>query len=295
MKKFQKLTTLASAMMLSLAVSGSALAKDTIALAISTLDNPFFVALKDGAQKKADELGYKLVVLDSQNDPAKELANVEDLTVRGVKVLLINPTDSEAVGNAVAMANRNKIPVITLDRGANKGDVVSHIASDNVAGGKMAGDFIAQKLGGGAKVIQLEGIAGTSAARERGEGFKQAIDAHKFNVLASQPADFDRTKGLNVMENLLASKGDVQAVFAQNDEMALGALRAIKAANKNVLVVGFDGTDDGVKAVETGKMGATIAQQPDLIGSLGVVTADKLLKGEKVEAKIPVDLKVISK
>lgn len=232
MKKLQKLTTLASALMLSLAVSGTALAKETIALAVSTLDNPFFVTLKDGAQKKADELGYKLVVLDSQNYSAKELANVEDLTVRGVKVLLINPTDSEAVVNAVKMANRNKIPVITLDRGAVAGDVVSHIASDNVAGGKMAGDFIAEKLGAGAKVIQLEGIAGTSAARERGEGFKQAIDAHKFDVLASQPADFDRTKGLNVMENLLASKGDVKAVFAQNDEMALGALRAINAANK---------------------------------------------------------------
>ncbi|HHT7855158.1 ribose ABC transporter substrate-binding protein RbsB [Pasteurella multocida] len=295
MKKLQKLTTLALALMLSLAVSGTALAKETIALAVSTLDNPFFVTLKDGAQKKADELGYKLVVLDSQNDPAKELANVEDLTVRGVKVLLINPTDSEAVVNAVKMANRNKIPVITLDRGAVAGDVVSHIASDNVAGGKMAGDFIAEKLGAGAKVIQLEGIAGTSAARERGEGFKQAIDAHKFDVLASQPADFDRTKGLNVMENLLASKGDVKAVFAQNDEMALGALRAINAANKKVLVVGFDGTDDGVKAVQTGKMAATIAQQPDLIGALGVVTADKVLKGEKVEAKIPVDLKVIHK
>ncbi|MGC6374170.1 ribose ABC transporter substrate-binding protein RbsB [Pasteurella multocida] len=295
MKKLQKLTTLASALMLSLAVSGTALAKETIALAVSTLDNPFFVTLKDGAQKKADELGYKLVVLDSQNDPAKELANVEDLTVRGVKVLLINPTDSETVVNAVKMANRNKIPVITLDRGAVAGDVVSHIASDNVAGGKMAGDFIAEKLGAGAKVIQLEGIAGTSAARERGEGFKQAIDAHKFDVLASQPADFDRTKGLNVMENLLASKGDVKAVFAQNDEMALGALRAINAANKKVLVVGFDGTDDGVKAVQTGKMAATIAQQPDLIGALGVVTADKVLKGEKVEAKIPVDLKVIHK
>ncbi|VEH65054.1 D-ribose-binding periplasmic protein RbsB-1 [Rodentibacter pneumotropicus] len=276
------------------AVSGTASAQDTIALAVSTLDNPFFVTLKDGAQKKADELGYKLVVLDSQNDPAKELANVEDLTVRGAKVLLINPTDSEAVGNAVAIANRNNIPVITLDRGAAKGNVVSHIASDNVAGGKMAGDFIAQKLGDEAKVIQLEGIAGTSAARERGEGFKQAIEAHKFNVLASQPADFDRTKGLNVTENLLASKADVQAIFAQNDEMALGALRAVNAANKKVLIVGFDGTDDGVKAVKSGKLAATIAQQPDLIGSLGVVTADKILKGEKVDVKIPVDLKVIS-
>ncbi|STY62446.1 ribose ABC transporter substrate-binding protein RbsB [Mannheimia haemolytica] len=291
----KKLTTIASAVMLSLSVAATASAKETIALAVSTLDNPFFVSLKDGAQKKADELGYKLVVLDSQNDPAKELSNVEDLTVRGAKVLLINPTDSEAVGNAVAIANRNKIPVITLDRGAAKGEVVSHIASDNVAGGKMAGDFIAQKLGTGAKVIQLEGIAGTSAARERGEGFKQAIEAHKFNVLASQPADFDRTKGLNVTENLLSSKGDVQAIFAQNDEMALGALRAVSSAKKEVVIVGFDGTDDGVKAVEGGKLAATIAQQPELIGSLGVETADKVLKGEKVEAKIPVDLKVISK
>ncbi|TYA89056.1 ribose ABC transporter substrate-binding protein RbsB [Aggregatibacter actinomycetemcomitans] len=288
----KKLTTLATALLLSF--STSALVQDTIALTVSTLDNPFFVSLKEGAQKKADELGYKLVVLDSQNDPAKELANVEDLLVRGAKVLLINPTDSEAVSNAVAIANRNKIPVITLDRGAAKGEVVSHIASDNVAGGKMAGDFIAQKLGANAKVIQLEGLAGTSAVRERGEGFKQAVAEHKFDVLANQPADFDRTKGLNVMENLLATKGTVQAVFAQNDEMALGALRALSAANKKVLVVGFDGTDDGMKAVKSGKMAATIAQQPALIGELGVVTADKLLKGEKVEAKIPVDLKVIS-
>jgi len=291
MKAFKKIALTLS---LTALFSGAALAQDTIALTVSTLDNPFFVSLKDGAEKKAKELGYKLVVLDSQNDPAKELANVEDLIVRGTKVLLINPTDSEAVSNAVAIANRNKVPVITLDRGAAKGEVVSHIASDNVAGGKMAGDFIAEKLGSGAKVIQLEGLAGTSAARERGEGFKQAIDAHKFDVLASQPADFDRTKGLNVTENLLASKGAVQAIFAQNDEMALGALRAISAAGKNVLVVGFDGTDDGVKAVKSGKMGATIAQQPELIGSLGIETADKVLKGQKVDATVPVALKVVT-
>lgn len=289
----KKLTTLAMA--LGLAISGSALAQDTLALAVSTLDNPFFVTLKEEAEKKAQELGYKLVVLDSQNDPAKELANVEDLAVRGAKVLLINPTDSDAVGNAVAIANKKNIPVITLDRGANKGDVVSHIASDNVAGGKMAGDFIAEKVGKNAKVIQLEGIAGTSAARERGEGFKQTVEANGFALLASQPADFDRTKGLNVMENLLASHSAAKAVFAQNDEMALGALRAIKAAGKDILVVGFDGTDDAVKAVQGGKLAATIAQQPEKIGELGVETADKVLKGEKVEAQIPVPLKVISK
>ncbi|WP_312745124.1 ribose ABC transporter substrate-binding protein RbsB [Cedecea neteri] len=292
----KKLATLVSAVALSATVSANAMAKDTIALVVSTLNNPFFVSLKDGAQKEADKLGYNLVVLDSQNNPAKELANVQDLTVRGTKLMLINPTDSDAVGNAVKMANQAKIPVITLDRMANQGTVVSHIASDNVAGGKMAGDFIAKKLGEGAKVIELQGIAGASAARERGEGFKQAVAAHKFDVLASQPADFDRTKGLNVMQNLLTAHPNVQAVFAQNDEMALGALRALQTAGKSdVLVVGFDGTADGVKAVEGGKLGATVAQMADQIGVIGVETADKVLKGEKVDAKIPVDLKLITK
>ena len=282
----KKLATLVSAVALSATVSANAMAKDTIALVVSTLNNPFFVSLKDGAQKEADKLGYNLVVLDSQNNPAKELANVQDLTVRGTKILLINPTDSDAVGNAVKMANQANIPVITLDRQATKGEVVSHIASDNVLGGKIAGDYIAKKAG----------IAGTSAARERGEGFQQAVAAHKFNVLASQPADFDRTKGLNVMQNLLTAHPDVQAVFAQNDEMALGALRALQTAGKSdVMVVGFDGTPDGEKAVNDGKLAATIAQLPDQIGAKGVETADKVLKGEKVQAKYPVDLKLVVK
>ena len=288
-----KHTLLAAAFAASL--SAPAVAKDAIALVISTLDNPFFVTLKEGAEKQAKALDYDLVVLDSQNDPAKELANVEDISVRGVKILLINPTDSDAVGNAIAVANQKKLPVITLDRAANKGQVVAHIASDNIAGGEMAGNYIAEKLGKGAKIIQLEGIAGTSAARERGAGFAKAAQAHDFKILASQPADFDRSKGLNVMENLLTAQPEVQGVFAQNDEMALGALRAIQAAGKKDLVlVGFDGTDDGVKAVKGGKMAATIAQQPEKIGEIGVQTADKVLKGEKVEASIPVELKLIN-
>ncbi|MCC8456652.1 ribose ABC transporter substrate-binding protein RbsB [Photorhabdus aegyptia] len=294
--KVKKLVTILSAVALSMTVSVNALAKDTIALVISTLNNPFFVTMKDSAQKEADKLGYDLIVLDSQDNPAKELANVQDLTVRGTKLMLINPTDSDAVGNAIMMANNAKIPVITLDRIANKGTVVSHIASDNRLGGKIAGDFIAEKLGNEAKIIQLEGIAGTSAARERGEGFNKVAQEHKFNVLASQPADFDRTKGLNVMQNLLIAHPAVQAVFAQNDEMALGALRALQTAGKNdVLVVGFDGTGDGIKAVQSGKLGATIAQRPDQIGIVGVQTANKVLRGEKVEAVIPVELELVIK
>lgn len=291
----KKLATLISAALLSTTVSVSAQAQDTMAIVLSTLNNPFFVTMKDGAEAKAKELGYELIVLDSQNDPSKELSNVEDLTVRGVKAILINPTDSDAVSNAIRMANRAKVPVLTLDRGASRGDVVSHIASDNVVGGEMAGHFIMEKVGEKAKVIQLEGIAGTSAARERGEGFMNAVNGSEMQLLASQPADFDRTKGLNVMENLLAANPDVQAVFAQNDEMALGALRAVQASGKDVMIVGFDGTDDGITAVERGQLAATVAQQPDMIGALGIETAAKVLKGESVDEYIPVPLKIISK
>ncbi|HDU8676797.1 TPA: ribose ABC transporter substrate-binding protein RbsB [Proteus mirabilis] len=293
--KLKKIATLLSVVALSATISANALAKESIALVISTLNNPFFVTMKDSAQKEADKLGYDLVVLDSMDNPAKELANVQDLTVKGTRLMLINPTDSDAVGNAVLMANKAKIPVVTLDRVANKGEVVSHVASDNRLGGKMAGDYIAEKVGNDAKVIQLEGIAGTSASRERGEGFKQAIDAHKLNILASQPADFDRTKGLNVMQNLLTANPSVQAVFAQNDEMALGALRALQTAGRtDVLVVGFDGTNDGIKAVNRGVLGATIAQRPDQIGIIGIQTADKILKGEKVDPTIPVELELVT-
>ena len=291
----KKLATLISAALLSTTVSVSAQAQDTMAIVLSTLNNPFFVTMKDGAEAKAEELGYKLIVLDSQNDPSKELSNIEDLTIRGVKAILINPTDSDAVSNAIRIANRSNIPVLTLDRGARRGDVVSHIASDNVIGGEMAGHYIMEKVGEKAKVIQLEGIAGTSAARERGEGFMNAVNGSDLELLASQPADFDRTKGLNVMENLLAANPDVQAVFAQNDEMALGALRAVQASGKDVMIVGFDGTEDGIAAVNRGLLGATVAQQPDLIGSLGIEMADKVLKGETVEEYVPVPLKIIAK
>ncbi|EAQ67210.1 Putative ribose ABC transporter, periplasmic D-ribose-binding protein [Marinomonas sp. MED121] len=291
----KKLVSMVSAVLVSASVSSTVLAQDTLAMVVSTLNNPFFVAMKGGAEIEASKLGYKLIVLDSQNDPSKELANVEDLTVRGVKAILINPTDSDAVSNAIRIANRSNIPVLTLDRGATRGKVVSHIASDNVAGGAMAGKYIADKLGANVKVLQLEGIAGTSAARERGQGFMQAVDSSKMNLLASQPADFDRAKGLDVMENLLAANPNVEAVFAQNDEMALGALRAIRASGKDVMIVGFDGTDDGIAAVERGLLAATVAQQPTLIGSLGVTTADKLLKGENVAENIAVPLKIIAK
>ena len=245
-----------------------------IGLVISTLNNPFFVTLKDGAEAKAKEIGFELIVLDSQNDPAKELSNIEDLITRKVSAILVNPTDSDSVGNSIKLANDAKIPVITLDRGSNGGEVVTHIASDNVAGGKMAGQYIIDQLGGNGKVVELEGIAGTSAARDRGNGFNESIKGSEIKVVAKQTADFDRTKGLNVMENILQAQPEINAVFAHNDEMALGALKAVEASGREIMIVGFDATDDAVVAVKEGKMAATVAQQPHKIGSLGIEMAD---------------------
>lgn len=267
-----------------------------IGLVVSTLNNPFFVTLKEGAEKKAKEMGYELIVLDSQNDPSKDISNVEDLVTKGVSVILLNPTDSDAVANAVKAANAAKIPVVTLDRAANGGDVVAHVASDNIAGGKMAADFVIEKLGGKGSVVELQGIAGTSAARDRGKGFNDQIATNKdIKIVASQPADFDRTKGMNVMENILQAQPEINAVFAHNDEMALGAQKAVEASKRDIIIVGFDAVDDAVKAVEEGKMAATVAQQPELIGSIGIETADKVIKNEKVEKSIPVELKLITK
>ena len=200
------------------------MAKDTIALVVSTLNNPFFVSMKDGAQQEANKLGYNggAGFPEQPGERAGQRAGSDGARAQAAAD---QPDRLRRGGQRYQDGQPAKIPVITLDRVASKGDVVSHIASDNRVGGKMAGDFIAKKVGADAKVIQLEGIAGTSAARERGEGFKQSLDQNKFKLLASQPADFDRTKGLNVMQNLLTAHPDVQAVFAQNDEMALGALR----------------------------------------------------------------------
>lgn len=265
-----------------------------IGLSVSTLNNPFFVTLSDGAKKEAKKEHVNLTVVDAQDNASKQASDVEDLIQQDVDLIIINPTDSEAVASAVESANDAKIPVITVDRSSDGGKVVAHIASDNVKGGEMAGDYLKSLIGNGAKVAELEGVAGSSAARDRGEGFHKVADKG-LDVVKKQTANFNRSEGLTVMENILQSNPDIKGVFAHNDEMALGALEAIEASGKKIKVVGFDATDDAVKAVKSGKLAATIAQQPTEIGEIAVETAVKSLKGEKVEKNIPVDLELIKK
>ena len=268
----------------------------TIGLSISTLNNPFFVSLRDGAEAEAKAKGIKLITVDAEDDPAKQIAGVEDLIQKRIKVLLINPTDSDAVANVVKEATAAGIKVISLDRRVNGAEVSAHVGSDNAMGGKMAANFLLKKLQDKGNVVELEGTPGSSAARERGEGFDSIVDGNAgVKVVARQPADFDRAKGLSVMENILQRSKNVQGVFAQNDEMALGAIRAIEEdALKNVVVVGFDATADGVAAVKAGKLAGTVQQRPELIGKMGVDAAQSLIEGKPVDKDIPVPLNLVT-
>ena len=267
--------------------------KESIGLVVSTLNNPFFVELQEGAVAKAEEAGYKIVTLDSQNDTAKELANIEDLISRQVSVILVNPVDSDSSARAAQLAIKAGIPVISLDRNLNNTATISHIASDNKAGGKMAAQLVGELLADGEEVLVLEGIPGTTAANDRGQGFTEEAKVLGLNIIAKQTANFDRSQGLSVTENLLQVYPNAKAIFAHNDEMALGAQRAVADAGKEIIIIGFDATPDAVQAVSDKIITATIAQQPKLIGSKGVENAIKTILKEDISANVPIELKLV--
>lgn len=269
-------------------------ASGAIGLSISTQNNPFFVTLAEGAKNAAKQAGVPLTVVDASDDATKQVSDIEDLVSKNVSVLIVNPVDSDAVTGAVEAAIAKGVRVISVDRVVNGVDIDCQIASDNVAGAELATQYIVDTLGENVKTAELVGTSGASAAIDRSQGFHNIADK-KLKVVASQTADFDRTQGMTVMENMLQADSSIQAVFAGNDEMALGAVEAISGAKKDVLVVGFDATDDAIEAIRQGRMGATIAQQPDLIGSTAVENAIRLTKGESIPKEIPVEVTLITK
>lgn len=277
--------------------SGMVSAEDyDIGLAISTLDNPFFVDLRDGALDAAEEHGVNLTVYDAGDDAATQMSNVEDMVITGMDLIIINPVDGDAIVPAIEEAQMANIPVITVDRGAET-EVDVHIASDNIAGGEMAAEHLAELLEDTGRAIEMEGIPGTSAARERGEGFNAVMDEKEnIEIIARQPAGFSRSEGMSVMEDLLEAHPQFDGLFAHNDEMALGAIEALDAADRldEVFVVGFDAIDDALVAIEEGRLDATIAQQPVVMGELSVEYAVNLLEGEEVDAFVPVPLELIT-
>ncbi|MGW5970434.1 ABC transporter permease/substrate-binding protein [Streptomyces sp. NPDC055186] len=278
--------------------NGSSEAKaQKVGLSVSTLNNPFFVQIREGAQEEAKKQGLDLTVTDAQNDASQQANQLQNFTSGGLDAIIVNPVDSDAAGPAVRSANKADIPVIAVDRGVNKAETSALVASDNVAGGRQGAEALAEKLGGEGTIVILQGQAGTSASRERGSGFAEGLKEYPgIKVVAKQPADFDRTKGLDVMTNLLQAHPDIDGVFAENDEMALGAIKALGSkAGKSVQVVGFDGTPDGLEAVEQGTLYASVAQQPRELGRIAVDNALRVAEGEKIDETVMVPVKVVTK
>lgn len=278
--------------------AGDAAEEDvTIGFAVSTLANPFFVSMKEGGEAKADELGVEIITLDAQDSAEKQSSQVEDLISRNVDVIIVNPVDSDAIGSAVKQANKANIPVITVTRPSNGGDVVQHLDIDNSFAGKLVAEELIKVLDGKGKVAILEGIAGTPSAQARQEGFVNVIDACEgIEVVSSLTANYNREEAASVMEDVLQANPELDAVYGHNDEMALGAVRAIIAANRldQIKVFGIDATDDALVAIEKGEMVATVKQQPALQMAMAVEAAVKVAAGETVEELVIVPLVLVN-
>ncbi|MGQ9411758.1 substrate-binding domain-containing protein [Streptococcus pluranimalium] len=259
-------------------------AKDlNLGISISTTNNPYFVAMKEGIDKYAKDKSVKVKVADAQDDATRQADDVQNFVSQNVDAILINPVDSDAIVPAIKAANSADIPVILIDRGSNGGDVLTTVASDNVEAGKMAADYIIKELGKDAKTFELSGVPGASATVDRGDGFNK-VAKDQLDILSSQSANFDRAKALNTAQNMIQGHKDVQAIFAQNDEMAMGAAQAAKAAGlDNVLIVGIDGQPDAHESIKKGAMSATIAQQPAKMGEIAIQAAIDHYQGKKVE------------
>jgi ABC-type sugar transport system substrate-binding protein len=268
----------------------------TIVLSISNQDNPFFVSLHRSAQDAAQLHGAELVVADAENNNAQQLSDLLTLLNEDVDALIVNPTNTETVVPGIELANNLGIPVITVDRKAAGGKIICHIESNNMEGGRMAANLMARLLKGQGRVIELEGIPGTSAALERGMGFHVVLkDYPGIKVVAREVADFEQQKAKAVILRALRQDLEFDGVFAHNDNMILGAADALEAAETSTakVLIGFDGIQAALEALQQGRIDATIAQRPERMGVLAVTSIARYWRGEKPASPILVDLHLI--
>jgi ribose transport system substrate-binding protein len=281
--------------------------RPTVALVLKTLNHPFFVDMRRGAQEAADRLGVNLQVQAAEReiDVEKQMQIVENLIQTGIQALCITPSGSREIVSALVKARNANVPIVVVDtrldaKAAGDAGVKAStfVGSDNYAGGKLAGEYMVKASGGKARVAILEGIPGHETGDSRLRGFKDAVkDAPGISVVASQPANWERDQGFNVFQNMLQAHPDIDSVFACSDLMALGAIEAIAAAGKTgkIRVVGFDALDDAKKAIAAGTMAASVAQFPSEMGRVAVESAVKVIKGETLAPDVNVRLELVTK
>jgi ribose transport system substrate-binding protein len=279
----------------------------TVALVLKTLNNPYFIEMQNGAEKQAKLDGLNLIVQAAERevDVEKQMQIIENLIQTEVDVICVTPSGSKEIIPAIVKANQAEIPVIVLDTRVDTtllsesgGRIETFIGSDNYEGGRIAGHYIATKLGGNGKVAILEGIPGHETGDARLSGFHHVVDSYPgIEVVTSQTANWERDQGFNVFQNIMQSYPQVQALFACSDLMALGAIEAIAAAGKNgeILVVGFDALNDARDAIRAGRMDASIAQHSDKMGKVAIENAKRLIDGKSISRSIPVSIDLITK
>lgn len=255
-----------------------------VGISASTLENPFFVRFASGAAAAAKGAGARAMVTDAQNDALTQLNNVQDLITKGADAIILNPVEPESATPAVELANRRNIPVITVDRSSSGGRVISHVASDNVEGGRLICDWLGKRMGGRGEMAVLEGMAGTSPELDRDKGCERALAAYPgIKVVASQPADWDRQKGFTAAQNILQANRTVTAIFGRNDLAALGGAEAAQqAGRRDITVVGFDGIDDALKAIASRQLAATVVQNPTQLGQTALRSSVSAARGKAV-------------
>lgn len=279
--------------------------KPVVALVVKTLNHPFFIDMQKGAEEAAKAAGVELIVQAAEReiDVERQMQIIENLIQRKVSALVVAPSGSREIVPVVVKANQAGIPVLVVDTRVDAaalkaagGKTATFIGSDNYEGGKLAGEFMVQKMGGKARIAVLEGIPGHETGDARLRGFRDALKVSPgMEIVASQPANWERDQGYNVFQNIMQAHPDVNAMFAANDLMALGALEAIAAGGKagKITVVGFDALDEARAAVKQGTMAGTVAQDPAQMGRVGVEWAARVLKGEIPPADIAVPIQFV--
>ena len=290
----------AIALAMTLVFSAMAVNAETILLSMKGpgAGNPFWAAVEKGAREKAKELGVDLVVLapPQESDITSQIAQIEDQMTKGVDGIALAPTDPDALAPIVEEALAEGTKVVFVDtNGKNKG--VTFIGTNNEMGAKLAADYICKNVPKGSDVAILQGIIVQSTGRFRADGSHKGLTECGLNIVAEQPADWDRAKGQAVMENILVGNPNIKAVFASNDNMALGAAEALKQAGvlDKVLLVGFDANPDAAVSILASEMSASVAQNPYNMGALSVENLMKLIKGEKLAPVIDTGTVLVTK
>ncbi|KJD34336.1 ribose ABC transporter substrate-binding protein [Tamlana nanhaiensis] len=271
-----------------------------VAVVVSTLNNPWFVVLGESAAQRARELGYEATIFDSQNNTSKEAEHFENLIAAGYNAILFNPTDSEGSVSNIKRAKQAGVPTFCMDREVNSLDgPISQIISDSFSGCVELGEYFVRQLNKKGKYVELLGLVGDNNTWNRSKGFHSVVDHFpELKMVAQQSADFDRSKAMEVLESVLQSNPDIDAVFCGNDAMAMGAYQALVATGKanNVMVFGFDGADDVMNAIADKKIKATVMQSPKAMAQTAAELADEYLKGKRnFSAKTPLAVQLVTR